>query len=132
MKQKSKAILIFCSISSMMLLSYADRGIRSKSRNNVVLNINTNKNTTQTQLNFKKGTKQTNHINSNLIVIEEENVENEAEKQKGQKDKDLAELADIEQKEKLEKFLKTEGNHNFNLTNNKTIASLEKHFKTFN
>jgi nitric oxide synthase-interacting protein len=34
-------------------------------------------------------------------------------KQKDQKNKDLAELADIEQKEKLEKFLKTEGNHNF-------------------
>ena len=44
MKQKSKAILIFCSAFSMILFTYADRGIRSKSRNNVVLNINTNKN----------------------------------------------------------------------------------------
>lgn len=32
------------------------------------------------------------------------------EKQKDQKNKDLVELAEIEQKEKLEKFLKTEGN----------------------
>lgn len=44
MKQFSKAILIFCSASSILLMSYADRGIRSRSHNNVVLNINTNKN----------------------------------------------------------------------------------------
>ena len=44
MKQFSKSILIFCTVSSIILFSYADRGIRSRSRNNIVLNINTNKN----------------------------------------------------------------------------------------
>ncbi len=41
MTQTVKSILLFCLITGNMLYSFADRGVRSKSKNKVVLNINT-------------------------------------------------------------------------------------------
>jgi hypothetical protein len=41
MTQTAKSILLLCIITGNMLYSFADRGVRSKSKNKVVLNINT-------------------------------------------------------------------------------------------
>jgi hypothetical protein len=44
MRQFTKSILILCIVSGNMLYLYADRGVRRKAKNKVVLNINTNYN----------------------------------------------------------------------------------------
>lgn len=54
MRQFTKSILILCIVSGNMLYLYADRGVRRKSRNKVVLNVNTNfsfRNSLNTNLN---------------------------------------------------------------------------------
>ena len=53
MKQISKSILIFGLLAGMVLVSFADRGIRKKSKNRVTLNIPNN--TLKSNLLFNAG-----------------------------------------------------------------------------